>query len=112
LLTPRATRVSTSISRALSERSTGPRLRLTSLLATVGESTESPRAVRGLEELDPVGDHHRDPVAAAHTEVVQHVRHAAGPVVELGVRSGLAPQAERDLLRSEASVGNQAGIHP
>jgi hypothetical protein len=32
-------------SRVLSERSTGPRLRLTSLLATDGESTESPRAV-------------------------------------------------------------------
>jgi hypothetical protein len=45
LLTPRATNVSTSISRLLSERSTGPRARPMSLQATAGESTDSPRAV-------------------------------------------------------------------
>lgn len=57
LLTPRATRVRTSISRALSERSTGPRLRLTSLLATEGESTESPRAVARMARNHDQPDH-------------------------------------------------------
>jgi hypothetical protein len=56
--------------------------------------------VQCLEVLDRVRHHDRDAVAAAHAELVQRVRQAPGPVVELGIGADAVGVAlsQRDLI--------------
>ena len=68
--------------------------------------------VRRLEELDAVRDHDRDAVAAADAERVQCMRDAPGAVVELGVGAGVVAEAQRDLVGSDAGLGDYSCVHP